>query len=96
MFKHSPPKTEYRARAAPGATLCGMKPAYASLLVCPLCLGKLRLAEAPEGARGKEELWCGYDGLAYPIIHDLPVMLESEARRLSSEEKLRKKRPASG
>ena len=67
-----------------------MKPAYTSLLVCPLCLGKLTLTRAPEKSRATQELWCKYDGLAYPIIDDLPIMLEKEARQLSSEEKLRK------
>lgn len=49
------------------------------ILVCPLCKGKLLLR--------KEELICCFDRLAYPIHDGIPVMLESEARTLSLEEK---------
>lgn len=50
-----------------------------SLLVCPLCKGKLLLKS--------DELICCFDRLAYPIQNGIPVMLESEARMLSLEEK---------
>ncbi|PJD93333.1 MAG: tetraacyldisaccharide 4'-kinase [Legionella sp.] len=50
-----------------------------AILVCPLCKGSL-LAK-------KEELICSFDRLAYPIRDGIPVMLESEARHLSLEEK---------
>lgn len=53
-----------------------------SILVCPVCKGPLKW-EQEAG-----ELICAADGLAYPIRDDIPVMLESEARTLSSEEKL--------
>ena len=49
------------------------------ILVCPLCKGKLLLK------RG--ELICRFDRLAYPIRDGIPVMLESEARAISLEEK---------
>lgn len=49
------------------------------ILVCPLCKGKLLLKQ--------EELICKFDRLAYPIRDGIPVMLESEARKLSLEEK---------
>ena len=49
------------------------------ILVCPLCKGKLLLK--------KEEFICRFDRLAYPIRDGIPVMLESEARMLSLEEK---------
>lgn len=53
-----------------------------SILVCPLCKGPLRYeAEAAE-------LVCRADGLAYPIRDDIPVMLHSEARQLTTDEKL--------
>ena len=35
-----------------------------------------------------QELICKASGLAYPIRDDIPVMLESEARQLSADEKL--------
>lgn len=49
------------------------------MLVCPLCKGKLLLK--------KHELICQFDRLAYPIRDGIPVMLESEARVISLEEK---------
>ncbi len=55
-----------------------------SILVCPVCKGPLNYD------RDAQELICKADGLAYAIRDDIPVMLESEARKLSSEEKLAK------
>lgn len=50
------------------------------ILVCPLCKGDLLYqAEA-------QELICKADRLAYPIRDGIPVMLDSEARRISLEE----------
>jgi len=46
------------------------------ILVCPLCKGPLQFD------KGAQELICRADRLAYPIRDDIPVMLESEARRL--------------
>ncbi|MDG1938084.1 MAG: Trm112 family protein [Pseudomonadales bacterium] len=51
-----------------------------SILVCPVSKGPLQFDEA------KQELVCKASGLAYPVRDDIPVMLESEARQLSSEE----------
>ena len=53
-----------------------------SILVCPVSKAPL------EYDRAKEELVCKASGLAYPISDGIPVMLESEARRLSVDEKL--------
>lgn len=50
-----------------------------AILVCPLCKGKLLLKH--------HELICRFDRLAYPIREGIPVMLESEARVISLEEK---------
>lgn len=55
-----------------------------SILVCPLCRGDLELD------RDANELICRVDQLAYPIRDDIPVMLDSEARQLSTDEKLDK------
>ena len=52
-----------------------------SILVCPLCKGNL------EYDRKADELICKADRLAYPIRDDIPVMLESEARSFSTDEK---------
>lgn len=54
------------------------------ILVCPLCKGPLLYDKK------KSELICRADRIAFPIRDDIPVMLEEEARRLSSEEELPK------
>ncbi|MHC9510627.1 Trm112 family protein [Kangiella sp. M94] len=50
------------------------------VLVCPICKGDLVYN------KDSEELICRFDKLAYPIRDDIPVMLEDEARKVSSEE----------
>jgi uncharacterized protein YbaR (Trm112 family) len=50
------------------------------ILVCPICKGSLVYRQA------EKELICRFDRLAYPIRNDIPVMLEFEARKLTSEE----------
>ncbi len=50
------------------------------ILACPICKSPLRYIKEPQ------ELICRADRLAFPIRDDIPVMLEDEARRLSSEE----------
>lgn len=52
-----------------------------SILVCPV--SKAPLIYDRENA----ELVCVVSGLAYPIRDGIPVMLESEARQISLEEK---------
>lgn len=54
-----------------------------SILVCPVTRAPL------EYDRDKQELVCRASGLAYPIRDGIPVMLESEARQLTADEKLR-------
>lgn len=54
-----------------------------SILVCPVTKAPL------EYDREKNELVCRASGLAYPIRDGIPVMLESEARQLTADEKLR-------
>ena len=51
------------------------------ILVCPICKGGLQY-----DARANE-LKCAVDKLAYPIRDGIPVMLESEARELTEDEK---------
>lgn len=53
-----------------------------SILVCPVSKAPL------EYHKDKDELWCKASGLAYPVRDGIPVMLENEARQLSSDEKL--------
>ena len=54
------------------------------ILVCPVTKGPL------EYDREKEELVCRASGLAYPVRDGIPIMLESEARHLTLEERERK------
>ena len=50
------------------------------ILACPLCKSRLTYNKA------KQELICRADRLAFPIRDDIPVMLEDEARELTTEE----------
>ncbi|MBQ0797416.1 MULTISPECIES: Trm112 family protein [Zhongshania] len=52
------------------------------ILVCPVSKAPLDYDEQ------RNELVCRASGLAYPIRDGIPVMLESEARVLSTDEKL--------
>lgn len=52
-----------------------------SILVCPVTKGPLVYD------RGNQELVCKASRLAYPVRDGIPVMLESEARPLSDDEK---------
>lgn len=54
-----------------------------SILVCPVSKAPLIHVKT----RDTEELVCTASGLAYPIRNDIPVLLESEAREISLEEK---------
>ena len=54
------------------------------ILVCPVSKAPL------EYDREKQELVCKASGLAYPVRDGIPVMLESEARQLTLEERERK------
>lgn len=56
-----------------------------SILACPVCKGEL------DYKKDLDELWCRVDALAFPVKDDIPVMLENQARTLTSEEKLSKK-----
>ncbi len=52
-----------------------------AILACPV-------SKAPvEYQKESNELVCWQSGLAYPVRDDIPVMLESEARELTEEEK---------
>ncbi|AEY01608.1 MULTISPECIES: Trm112 family protein [Oceanimonas] len=50
------------------------------IIACPVCKGKLQLD------REHNELVCRFDRLAYPITENIPVLLESRARRLDLDE----------
>lgn len=62
-----------------------MDKALLDILVCPV-------SKAPvEYHQETNELICRTSGLAYPIRDGIPVMLESEARTLTSDERLKSK-----
>ncbi|MFT6778620.1 MAG: hypothetical protein ACJAV1_002561 [Paraglaciecola sp.] len=48
------------------------------ILACPVCKGELLYQNT--------QLICKFDRLVYPIRENIPVLLESEAKHLSSEE----------
>jgi uncharacterized protein YbaR (Trm112 family) len=52
------------------------------ILACPICKGPL--AWHPDAG----ELVCRAERLAYPVRDGIPVMLEDEARKLSSDDPL--------
>ena len=52
------------------------------ILACPLCKGEVK------HQKEQNELICRPCGLAYPIRDDIPVMLENEARTLTTDERL--------
>ncbi|AZZ93016.1 MULTISPECIES: Trm112 family protein [unclassified Hahella] len=53
-----------------------------AILACPVCKGDLKYD------REKQELVCKNDGMAFPIRDGIPVMLEKEARTLTTDERL--------
>mgnify|MGYP000727555017 FL=1 len=55
-----------------------------SILACPCCKGELIYK------KDQNELICKIDALAFPVRDDIPVMLETEARTLTTDEKLDK------
>jgi uncharacterized protein len=50
------------------------------ILACPVCKGELIYDQ------NNQELICHFDRFAFPIINDIPIMLESRARRISLDE----------
>lgn len=50
------------------------------VLACPVCKGKLQYVKQ------QSELVCRFDRLAYPIRENIPVLLQTAAREMSSEE----------
>lgn len=54
------------------------------IIACPSCKGSLVLGILPN--QKEKELVCKFDRLAYTIKENIPVLLENEARELSSED----------
>lgn len=53
---------------------------FLNVLVCPVCKGSL------EYRKDAQELVCKPCRLAYPIVDDIPLTMEAEARSLGEEE----------
>ncbi|AKJ42611.1 Trm112 family protein [Pragia fontium] len=51
------------------------------IIACPVCNGKLAFNKE------HQELVCKVDGLAFSIRDGIPVLLETEARQLTVDEK---------
>jgi uncharacterized protein YbaR (Trm112 family) len=49
------------------------------ILACPVCKGELQYDQA------NAELLCQFDRLAYPVVNDIPIMIEARARRMTAE-----------
>jgi uncharacterized protein YbaR (Trm112 family) len=54
------------------------------ILACPSCKGKLEFVAAVDTQEPK--LICKFDRLVYPVRENIPVLLESEAKQVSSDE----------
>jgi uncharacterized protein YbaR (Trm112 family) len=50
------------------------------MLACPVCKGELL------HLNNQAQLICKFDRMVYPIRENIPVLLESEAKHLTSEE----------
>lgn len=50
------------------------------ILACPICKGELHYDHQ------HQELLCRFDRLAFPVVDDIPIMLETKARRLGLDE----------
>jgi len=50
------------------------------IIACPVCKGKLTYDKE------KQELICKFDKLAFPIKEGIPVLIESEARKITMDE----------
>ncbi len=50
------------------------------ILACPVCKGELIYDAA------NLELICKFDRLAFPVVDNIPVMLESRSRRVGHDE----------
>lgn len=50
------------------------------ILACPICKGEVHYDT------NNQEIICRFDKLAFPILNNIPVMLEERARRLNQDE----------
>ena len=57
-----------------------------SILVCPVSKAPLIYIQNEVDGKLDEELRCKVSGLAYPVRDGIPVMFETEARQMNTEE----------
>jgi len=50
-----------------------------NILACPICKGKLQYKKS------SDELVCKFDGIAFPIRDNVPVLLEEQAREIGEK-----------
>ena len=53
-----------------------MEKSLLEILACPLCKGGLSYDDV------NQELICRFDKLAFPVVNDIPVMIETRARKM--------------
>ena len=61
-----------------------LDPKLLDILACPLC------KSAVQYDKDNNELICKADALAFPVRDGIPVMLENQARTLTTDERLEK------
>jgi len=57
-----------------------LDPRLLEILVCPVSKAPLIYK------RERNELWCRQSELAFPVVDDIPMMVEEEARQLTADE----------
>ena len=57
-----------------------MKQELINIVACPICKGKLQFDKQ------KNILVCRFDKLAFPIVDGIPVLIESEADKITLDE----------
>ena len=57
-----------------------MKQELINIVACPICKGKLQFDKQ------KNILVCRFDKLAFPIVDGIPVLIESEADKITLDD----------
>ena len=57
-----------------------MKQELINIVACPVCKGKLQFDKQ------KNILVCRFDKLAFPIVDGIPVLIESEADKITFDD----------
>ena len=57
-----------------------MKQELINIVACPICKGKLQFDKQ------KNILVCRFDKLAFPVVDGIPVLIESEADKITLDD----------